>query len=419
MRQPKFPGIPYEEYTARINTAKDLMGKYGFDALLLFGIDNIRYYTGHIKASYGFSRRWRRGVVIPQKGEPVFVSSNITAKNAMITTWIEDIRPWSGLMQVGYEKGGEILFHEKDHETIFINILKDLKVRKVGVEIDDTIQNEISWGEFDTIKRGLEKVDLADASELIWEQRMIKTEYEQNIIKDLHTRFSRAILKAREQLKIGMTEFQFHGLIFENCVREGIHEDPMAGRMMMTGPGRYTTYIMGPTDTVLRKGDTLWIDGGPRHKGYFMDIQRNLCFGKPTKKMKEHYQAALEAVLACASAVKPGAMGSDIWKAMENVLRKIDPKYLLKLPSEMLGHGMGLYTHEPPFFAPKKQLDRLEEIDREIKPGMYVAVEVGIVDTEPAEPEIVTMWPEENLLVTKTGHEVLTKDVPNDLWVIE
>lgn len=54
-----------------------------------------------------------------------------------------------------------------------------------------------------------------------------------------------------------------------------------------------------------------------------------------------------------------------------------------------------------------------------MKPGVYVAVEVGIVDTEPAEPEVVTMWPEENLLVTEKGHEVLTKDVPNDLWIIK
>ena len=45
MKQPKFQGIPYEEYTLRINKAKELMGKDDCDALLLFGIDNIRYYT--------------------------------------------------------------------------------------------------------------------------------------------------------------------------------------------------------------------------------------------------------------------------------------------------------------------------------------------------------------------------------------
>jgi len=410
MKEPKFPGIPYGEYKLRINRAQELMGKHGFDALLLFGIDNIRYYTGHIKASYGFSRRWRRGVVIPGKGAPVFVSNNITAKNAMMTTWIEDVRPWGGPKQFGYEK---------DHETFFVQILKDIGAKRIGVELDDTIQNEISWGEFQRIKRGLRKVEWVDASDLLWDQRMIKTKYEQEIIRDLHKRFTKALLKARDQFKIGMTEMEFHRLIFENSVHEGIHEDPMAGRMMMTGPGRYTTYIMGPTDTVLKEGDTLWIDGGPRHKGYFMDIQRNACFGTPTEKMKQHYRVALEATLACASAVKPGAMSSDVWDAGENALKKIDPKYLLKRPSEVMGHGMGLYTHEPPFFMSKESLERLGEADRELKPGMYVAVEVGIVDTEPAEPEVVTMWPEENLLVTETGHEVLTKGVPNDLWIIK
>ncbi len=124
------------------------MGKYGFDALLLFGIDNIRYYTGHIKASYGFSRRWRRGVVIPRKGNPVFVSNNITAKNAMMTTWIEDVRPWGGPKQFGYEK---------DHETYFIQILKDMGPKRIGVELDDTIQNEISGGSLRGSKKVLER----------------------------------------------------------------------------------------------------------------------------------------------------------------------------------------------------------------------------------------------------------------------
>lgn len=206
MRQPNFPSIPSEEYALRINKAKELMGKYNYDALLLFGIDNIRYYTGHIKASYGFSRRWRRGVVIPEKGDPVFVSNNITAQNARTTTWVEDVRPWGGLRQFGYEK---------DHETLFTHILEEVRARRVGVELSDTMQNEISWGEFETIKKGLKEVEWVDASDMIWEQRTIKTKYEQDIIRDLHAKFTKAFLRAVEQLRPGMTEFEFHGLIFE------------------------------------------------------------------------------------------------------------------------------------------------------------------------------------------------------------
>ncbi|MEI9475209.1 MAG: Xaa-Pro peptidase family protein [Deltaproteobacteria bacterium] len=410
MRQAMFPSLPYDEYLLRINKGKEFMGKYDIDALLLFGIDNIRYYTGHIKASYGFSRRWRRGVVIPMKGDPIFVSNNVTARNAMLTIWIEDVRPWGGLKEFGYPK---------DHEPLFIEIIKDFGARRVGVEIGDTMQNEISWGEFETIKKGLKDIEWVDAADLIWEQRMIKTEYEQSVIRDLHAKFTKAILRAREQLKPGMTEFQFHGLIFENCVHEGIHEDPMAGRMMMVGPGRYKAGIMGATDTVLKNGDTLFIDGGPRHKGYFMDIQRNMCFGKPTERMKDYYRVALEATLACASAVKPGVMASHVWDAGEKALKEMGQRYLSNRASEVMGHGMGLYTHEPPFFSSKISLERLGEVDRELKAGMYVAVEVGLLDNDPAEPEFVKMYPEENLLVTKAGYEVLTKDVPNDLWVIK
>ncbi len=136
--------------------------------------------------------------------------------------------------------------------------------------------------------------------------------------------------------------------------------------------------------------------------------------------MKEHYRVALAATMACASAIKPGVMSSDVWNAGEKALKEIDPKYLSNATTAgPVGHGMGLYTHEPPFFMSKESLERLGETDRELKPGMYLSVEVGIVDTEPDEPEITIMMPEENFLVTETGYEMLTKDVPNDLWVIE
>jgi Xaa-Pro aminopeptidase len=74
---PTFPEIPYSEYKRRIEKAQELMEKRELDALLVFDIANIRYYTGHVKANYGSTYGWRRGLVIPRDGKVVFVAARV------------------------------------------------------------------------------------------------------------------------------------------------------------------------------------------------------------------------------------------------------------------------------------------------------------------------------------------------------
>ena len=66
-----------------------------------------------------------------------------------------------------------------------------------------------------------------------------------------------------------------------------------------------------------------------------------------------------------------------------------------------LGHGIGLEVHEAPRLAQGQPL--------ELKPGMIVTVEPGIYF-----PEWGGIRIEDDVLVTRNGHEVLTA-VPKEL----
>ena len=67
-REVRFPNFPYEEYEGRVSKARELMGKYGIDALLLFGPEDIFYYTGFKKENYSGREEMAEGGCISEEG---------------------------------------------------------------------------------------------------------------------------------------------------------------------------------------------------------------------------------------------------------------------------------------------------------------------------------------------------------------
>ncbi len=106
----------------------------------------------------------------------------------------------------------------------------------------------------------------------------------------------------------------------------------------------------------------------------------------------------LKAQLAAIDAIRPGAVCEEI----DNVARSIIAKAGYgEAFGHGLGHGTGLDIHEQPRFAAGEKT--------KLEPGMIVTVEPGIYL-----PEWGGVRIEDDVLVTRGGHEVLT-DVPKDL----
>src|SRR5690606_9263689 len=111
------------------------------------------------------------------------------------------------------------------------------------------------------------------------------------------------------------------------------------------------------------------------------------------------YQIVLDAQLAGIEAIKPGVSCEQVDSAARKVITKAG--YGDKF-GHGLGHGTGLEVHEAPRLAQGQGEVLLE-------PGMIVTVEPGIYF-----PEWGGIRIEDDVLVTKTGYEVLTS-VPKQL----
>jgi Xaa-Pro aminopeptidase len=106
----------------------------------------------------------------------------------------------------------------------------------------------------------------------------------------------------------------------------------------------------------------------------------------------------LKAQLAGIDAIRPGATCEEVDRAARAVIDKAGHG---KAFGHGLGHGIGLEVHEAPRLAQGQ--------DVQLRPGMIVTVEPGVYF-----PGWGGIRIEDDVLVTRTGHEVLTS-VPKEL----
>jgi Xaa-Pro aminopeptidase len=153
-----------------------------------------------------------------------------------------------------------------------------------------------------------------------------------------------------------------------------------------------------PTDRKIGSDDFTLIDWGAYTGLYMSDLTRVLVTGKISPKFRKIYDVVLKAQLAAIDAIRPGRTCEQVDRVARRIISKAG------FGSEFghgLGHGLGLEIHEAPRLA--------ENQTRELRPGMIVTVEPGIYL-----PEWGGVRIEDDVLVTRTGHEVLS-NVPKQL----
>ena len=187
-------------------------------------------------------------------------------------------------------------------------------------------------------------------------------------------------------------------------------------------------------DRRMGNGDLLLIDAGCEYGCYAADVTRTFPVGRRfSATQRLVYDLVLAAQAAAMEAVRPGCPFSDYHeRALEVLVDGLrDLGLLTGSRDEILesgtyrrfymhrtGHWLGLDVHDAGNYFTQGTTHR------PLEPGMVVTVEPGLYiaeddETVPAEFRGVGVRIEDNLLVTESGHEVLTAEIPRTAEEIE
>jgi Xaa-Pro aminopeptidase len=364
------------------------MHRHRLDALLLTTPANVRYFTGFDTQFWESpTRPWF--VVVPLKGVPIAVIPEIGAPE-MGATWIEDIRTWPAPRP------------EDDGASLLTQTLSGLPRRygQIGAELGREMSLRMPVIEFLALRDLLHGISLSNGTPCLWEIRMIKTEAEVAHLRYICQLASAAYEAVPGFVRIGDTERAVCRK-FRNYIAE-LGADGTPFLPAISGPGGVSQIVCGPHDRVLREGDILFIDTGSTYDGYYCDFDRNYAIGSVSAEVQRAHEAVWRATEAGIAAAVPGATPEAIWRTMSQILQEAG-----SIGSNVgrLGHGLGLQLTEPPSNMPG---DRTP-----LKPGMVLTIEPGM---EYAPGRMIVH--EENVVITESGPELLTRRAPRELPVI-
>lgn len=272
--------------------------------------------------------------------------------------------------------------------------------------------------------------ELVDLSHLLYEQRLIKRKDEVSIMRKAGKIAAAGHRRAMRVCRPGMYEYQVQAEMECEFRKSGSIYNAYPSIVAGGANGCILHYT--ENDQVLQNGDLLLIDAGAELDCYASDVSRTFPVNG---KFSGEQRALYDIVLAAQHAAFDKCSTEHNWNEPHEAAVKIiaqgllDEKLLQGSLDEVLesqaytqfymhrtGHWLGMDVHDVGDYQVAGNW-------RELEAGMVFTVEPGIY-VSPTQ-KIDSRWHnigiriEDNVLITKKGHEVLTSDVPTDPDEIE
>jgi Xaa-Pro aminopeptidase len=261
-----------------------------------------------------------------------------------------------------------------------------------------TVEKSISLADFELLKKTV-KGRLKTTANLIEAVRSCKDSSEIAAIKSASRTAAKALKQTLRFIKPGITENELAGLLNFQIRKLGAINS--FDTIVAFGPNASRPHHQ-PGKRKLKKKDTVLIDFGVKYNGYCCDITRCFAVGRPNAFYKKAYDVVQQAQTTAIKMIKAGVEIDKVDAAARKIIRKND----LPVYGHGTGHGLGLEVHELPVIKPKNKNKSTSA--GKLKAGQVITTEPGVYIRGKLGIRI-----EDDILVTKTGCQILTRNCPH------
>jgi Xaa-Pro aminopeptidase len=291
-------------------------------------------------------------------------------------------------------------------------------------EVDSLIRRTLAGARRSRQRTGLGPRELVEPGALLDELRLIKDPHELTLLADAARLTAEAFLEVIPQIRPGAGEWEIEAALEQGFRRRGAEGSAFAPIIASGVNATVLHYI--ENSRAMKAGELLLIDAGARFRGYNGDISRTFpVSGRFNPAQRELYDAVLAAHKAAIAEVRPGVTFSALHDSAVRILVETmvaiglldgvvddliaNETYKRYYPHQT-SHWLGLNVHDVGDYA-------LRGESRTLVPGMVLTVEPGFYIPEdderaPLELRGTGFRIEDDVVVTDSGHEVLTSSLP-------
>jgi Xaa-Pro aminopeptidase len=353
------PSVVIKEFNmkARVNEMVNLprlweqMDMRGVDAIVARAGINFTYlsglvYPGTLARHVDLADSPRAVYLIwPRNGEPRIVTNATAEGLARRDSWVEHFDVYEGYVEPPVER--------------LAKVLGEMGLGKAKVAFE---ANYMSMADWTVLEKALPGMSMVDSLALMEHVRAVKMPAEIALFRRGADILDDAFLVAFKQAKAGMRERDLHGILLDECTRNG------AGFTHgILNSSRNTIPYAGESDFVFQTGDVIrtdyvaFVDGYPGHQS------RCAIIGEPTARQREEYATQRDLYRTCCAYLKPGITAGEVYQFVVDQYAAAGMKY----HSILAGHGVGNWWHQQEPVISRGNPRVLEE-------GMVIAMEPHI-----------------------------------------
>ena len=267
-------------------------------------------------------------------------------------------------------------------------------------------------------------------SHLLHDLRLYKSAHELKLMRRAAAITAGAHIRAMRSARPGGTEAGLEAEIIYEFMRNGAR---FPAYPCIVGAGRNACvmhYVRN--DGPLKDGDLVLVDAGCEYRYYACDVTRTFPInGRYSATQRALYEIVLRAQLEAIASIRPGATFNtphetavrtmvgglvDLGLLDGDVDELIADESYKKFCVHKSSHWLGLDVHDVGDY-------RVDSAWRTLEPGMVLTIEPGIYvpddESVPARYRGIGIRIEDDVLVTRDGHDVLTAAAPKQIADVE